>query len=181
MFIEYDKIKHQTVEQAIGDILKVKGRIFKDITIKDLSIGGDFNSQCIFSVDKKAIFGNGLYVVTIPSEKWYYVGQTPNNFFDRLNAQTSSKYREFWGWNALMQFIADKLKKDKKTKLPEVRDWVMKNAEIRLINVPVDFKRFIKFENRIMAGMNLYSTYTPLNSAVPKLPNPTLKIIEHLK
>lgn len=181
MLIDYNHIENLTVSGAIQIINAIAPKTLNTITVSDLTTGVDFNSHRIFSIDKRATFGCGIYVITFPSENWCYIGQTPKNFFDRMHSQTSTRYRKDWGWNSLNLFVANKLNKNKETELSEVREWVLENGEARFIYVPEGFKRFLKFENLITSGISLNTNYEILNSTIHPLKSPGFTIKQHLK
>ena len=171
--IDFTDVFNITVDEMIDKIMNMEGLPMREISKGILAKSSSVFDTSIFEWNGQAAYGTGIYVFKKEDangkSKPIYVGIAPNNFLDRFYGHMNTKYRQHWGWNAMLQCVASGIlqlpltetrgQKNKLLSNPSLEqalDW-MKDSKLVMIDFnPEDYSQMklrYRFETIVTKGM----------------------------
>lgn len=107
--INFEDVQNTTVYELIEQIMELPGLPMNEISFSVLAKDQEIFKTPIMQWDGQKAYGTGVYIFKKRDEhgitKPVYAGVAPKNFLDRFYGHLNTKFRQHWGWNAMLQFV----------------------------------------------------------------------------
>lgn len=171
--INFSDVYDITVGELINTIMDMPGLSMRDISLGAMAKSSDVFNTSMFDWDAQKVYGTGVYIFKKRDNngvmKPIYVGVAPKNFLDRFYSHMNTIFRQYWGWNAMLQIVATGIlnlplqeTRDEKNKLKsnpsleQALEW-MKDSNLVVVDFDPENEEQMnlryKFETLVIKGM----------------------------